>query len=81
MAYRLARQTLICLAIFGALVVTARAGDISIHAGYVNPGDLTVENVSHGLDGSRQWMRLGGMRSIGRPEVATSSPQDPALLI
>jgi len=77
MAYRLARQTLISLAILAALIAKAHAGDITIHAGYVNPGDLTVENVSHSLDGSGIYgVRFGGTfaRIFGIEETLAYSP-------
>lgn len=59
------------------MVVTAHAGDFSIHAGYVNPGDLTVENVTRSLDGSGIYgIRFGATfaRIFGIEETLAYSP-------
>jgi Outer membrane protein beta-barrel domain len=77
MAYRLGKQTLIYLAALATLAVKAHAGDLSIHAGYVNPGDLTVENVTRHLDGSGIYgVRFGGTfaRIFGVEETLAYSP-------
>ena len=77
MTYRPGRQTLICLAALVTLAAKAHAGDLSIHAGYLNPGDLTVENVTRSLDGSGIYgIRFGGTfaRIFGIEETLAYSP-------
>jgi hypothetical protein len=77
LVYRLGSRTLIYFVTLTALVVTAHAGDFSIHAGYVNPGDLTIENVTRSLDGSGIYgVRFGGTfaRIFGIEETLAYSP-------